>query len=81
MITLQDFLAAATVASGSGNADLGPALSALEAYVGNFEGGARRNALMAASKAVSIIRLEGDVRDSLAREIELRISKAPPMSL
>ncbi len=81
MFTLQDFLASAVVASGSGKSDLRPTLKALDAFVGNFQDAERRNALVAARQAVSIIKLEGTVRDSLMREIESRIAGSPPMSL
>ena len=80
MTTLQEFLASATVASGSGAGDLKPVLTTLEAYAADFENGARRNALVAASQAVSTIQIDSSVREKLIHEIERRINGAPPMS-
>jgi hypothetical protein len=69
------------VASGSRKANLEPVLKTLEAYAANFENGARRNALLAASQAVSIIKIDRSVQDRLIQEINQRIDRASPMSL
>lgn len=81
MATLQDFLTAAVVASGSGKSDLAPVIGCLDDFVSRFENGARRNALAAASQAISIIKLEGPVRDRLMLEIARKASHSPPTSV
>ncbi|GLK80415.1 hypothetical protein [Methylopila turkensis] len=76
MSTLQQFVTAAAVVAGSGSYDLRPALAALDAFVGGFEDGARRNALTSARRGLASIQLDGSTNDALVREIEVRISRS-----
>ncbi|MFD1703088.1 hypothetical protein ACFSCV_08730 [Methylopila henanensis] len=80
MSTLQQFVTAAAVIAGTSSDDLGPALATLDAFVGGFEDGARRNALTSAREGLASIQLDGSTNEALVREIEFRISRSPPMS-
>lgn len=74
MCTLQHFLTAAAVASGSqapGGYDL--IVEKLDTYIDQFTGSERMNALWAARASLGSINLDGATIDAIRAEIDTRI--------